>query len=77
MKLRFDALALIGLFTSLSVIVYYMQDAGVPSAIILSFSFIYGMCFPWRIVSMEPEQQSNNEESLNGESKNEDDKPVD
>lgn len=62
MKIKFSLFNLILLFGSSYYIAFNMSQAGVPDAIIITFSMVYGYCFPWKVLSLI-------EQSEEGESK--------
>lgn len=68
MKIKFHALNFAFLLLSCFLISMEMVKAGVPDGVVSVFSFLYGLLFPWKIVSIEsPDSEQPTEESKDDE----------
>ena len=64
--MKFNILAMLALISSCTVFTYFMISAGVPDAFILVFSFLYGLLFPWKTVTLaesKPEGKDDTDET--------------
>lgn len=55
MKVKYNFVALIAMVGSLMFINYKLQEVAVPSYLILLFSILYSMFFPWRFITVTEE----------------------